>query len=228
METLRALTRADPTLLNKKTEEELRSGIAAMENPAQTDQRTGISCEERKRVMHATRRAMTAAIQELSSVLIREYWNRGSIAPHPGVPTGDASDRKYVLAEDFVALRFYAYIRYVVSELRNLLFFLALSFSLLFLSLHVYCFRADQGIDFCFIVLLLAMGGGIVWVLLQMERDALLSRLEGTEAGVLGKNFYFNLIKYGLVPLATVLGSQIPSVSNFLLTKLQPALEAFR
>jgi hypothetical protein len=30
------------------------------------------------------------------------------------------------------------------------------------------------------------------------------------------------------VPLATVLGSQIPSVSNFLLTKLQPALEAFR
>jgi hypothetical protein len=228
METLRALTRADPTLLSKKTEEELRSGIAALENPAHADQRAGVSCEERKGVMHATRRAMTAAIRELSSVLIREYWNRGSIAPHSGVPTGDPSDRKYVLAEDFVALRFYAYIRYVVSELRNLLFFLALSFSLLFLSLHVYCFRADQGIDFCFIVLLLAMGGGIIWVLLEMERDALLSRLEGTEAGVLGKNFYFNLIKYGVVPLATVLGSQIPSVSNFLLTKLQPALEAFR
>ena len=98
METLRALTRADPTLLSKKTEEELRSGIAALENPAHADQRTGVSCEQRKGVMHATRRAMTAAIRELSSVLIREYWNRGSIAPHSGAPANDASDRKYVLA----------------------------------------------------------------------------------------------------------------------------------
>lgn len=228
IETLRALTRADPNLLSKKTEEELRTGIAALENPAHADQGASPSCEERKRIMHSTRCAMTAAIGELSSVLIREYWNRGSTAPRSEAPSNEPSDRKYVLAEDFVALRFYAYIRYVVSELRNLLFFLALSFSLLFLSLHVYSFRADQGIDFCFIVLLLAMGGGIVWVLLQMERDALLSRLEGTEAGVLSKNFYFNLIKYGLVPLGTVLGSQIPSVSNFLLTRLQPALEAFR
>jgi hypothetical protein len=72
------------------------------------------------------------------------------------------------------------------------------------------------------------MGGGVFWVLLQMERDALLSRLEGTTAGQLNKQFYINLLKYGVVPLLTVFGSHVPAVSNFLLTKLQPTLEVFR
>jgi hypothetical protein len=127
-----------------------------------------------------------------------------------------------------VALRFYSYIRYVVCELRNLMFLLALSFSLLYLSLHVYSFRAGQAIEWSFIVLFLVMGGGVFWVLLQMERDALLSRLEGTTAGQLNKQFYINLLKYGVVPLLTVFGSHVPAVSNFLLTKLQPTLEVFR
>jgi hypothetical protein len=171
---------------------------------------------------------MTTAIVELSSVLVHEYWNRGGVGLRSDAAKADTSDRKYILAEGLVALRFYSYIRYAVSELRNLLFFLAVSFSLLFLALHVYSFRADQSIDWSFAVLLLLMGGGVVWVLVEMERDALLSRLEGTQAGKLSKNFYLKLIKYGLVPLTTVVGSQIPSISNFLLTKLQPALEAFR
>lgn len=169
-----------------------------------------------------------SSYSNVSSWLVHEYWNRGGVGLHSDTTTPDPPDRKYVLAEDFVAIRFYTYIRYVVTELRNLLFFMALSFSLLFLVLHVYTFRADKGIDWCFVILLPFMGGAVLWILIEMERDPLLSRLEGTQAGEVGKNFYLNLMKYGLVPVATLLGSQIPCVSNFLLTKLQPTLEAFR
>ncbi|PYV54216.1 MAG: hypothetical protein DMG98_18875 [Acidobacteria bacterium] len=189
-----------------------------------------ITSTQYKEVMRETRKAMTEVIQELSGLLVREYWNRGGIGLRAQEPKSkvDPADRKYLLAEDLVALRFYSYIRYVVSELRSLIFFLALSFSLLFLTLHVYSFRAGQGIDWSFIVLFLVMGGGIFWVLVQMERDALLSRLQGTQANHLNKQFYVNLLKYGFVPFLTIMGSQVPAISNFLITKLQPSLEAFR
>jgi len=183
---------------------------------------------QRKQIMHETRQAMTAVIEELSALLIREYWSRGGLGMRTELNKVDPADRKYILAEDLVALRFYSYIRYVVCELRTLIFLMALSFSLLFLTLHVYSFRAGQAIDWSFIIILLVIGGSIFWVLLQMERDALLSRLEGTQSGQLNKQFYINLLKYGLLPILTILGSQIPMVSNFLLTKLQPTLEAFR
>jgi hypothetical protein len=90
---------------------------------------------------------MTAVIEELSALLIREYWSRGGIGMRTELNKVDPADRKYILAEDLVALRFYSYIRYVVCELRTLIFLMALSFSLLFLTLHVYSFRAGQAID---------------------------------------------------------------------------------
>jgi hypothetical protein len=187
-------------------------------------------CARRKQAMREARQAMTEVIQELSAVLVRDYWNRGGIAlrsQETKEKKVDPGDRKYILAEDLVALRFYSYIRYVVSELRNLIFFLALSFSLLFLALHVYSFRASRGINWSLSVVFLALGAGVFWVLQQMERDPLLSRLQGTEANQLNKQFYFNLVKYGLVPFLTIVGSQVPAISNFLITKLQPTLEAF-
>jgi len=76
--------------------------------------------------------------------------------------------------------------------------------------------------------LFFCLGGGVVWVLAQMERNALLSRLTNTTAGELGKGFYFDLIKYGIVPALTVIGSQVPGISNLLLRWVQPALQAFR
>jgi hypothetical protein len=193
---------------------------------------TGVSAKttlsKQKQILRETRQVMTEVIRELSRRLLREYWCRGGVGLCTDPSKVDPADRKYLLAEDLVALRFYSYIRYVVCELRNLMFLLALSFSLLYLSLHVYSFRAGQAIEWSFIVLFLVMGGGVFWVLLQMERDALLSRLEGTTAGQLNKQFYINLLKYGVVPLLTVFGSHVPAVSNFLLTKLQPTLEVFR
>ena len=179
---------------NKGNVTKIRS--APSDAPA-TGASTKTSSTQQKQIMHETRGAMTEVIRELSRMLLREYWNRGGVGLHTDPTKIDPADRKYILAEDLVALRFYSYIRYVVSELRNLMFLLAVSFSLLYLSLHVYSFRAGQAIEWSFIVLFLVMGGGVFWVLLQMERDALLSRLEGTTAGQLNKQFYINLLKYG-------------------------------
>jgi hypothetical protein len=185
------------------------------------------SARQKKELLQDARQAMTTIIETLIPYL-GEYWQRGSGGSPAKKAKVKAADRKYLLAENLVALRFYSYIRYVVCELRNLMFFLVVGFLLLFFGLHTYAFRTGQSIDWTFLVLLVVWGGGVVWVLAQMEKDALLSRLEASTAGQLGKGFYLNLLKYGFVPLLTVIGSQVPSISNLLLRWVQPTLEAFR
>jgi hypothetical protein len=60
-----------------------------------------------------------------------------------------------------------------------------------------------------------------------MERNALVSRLSDNKTpGELSGNFYLQLLKYGMVPILTIFGSQIPSISNLVLKWVQPALEA--
>jgi hypothetical protein len=114
----------------------------------------------------------------------------------------------------------------VIQELRNLLFFLGVAISLLFTALHTYAFRADQAIDWWFFGLFAVMGLGVVVVIAQVERNALVSRLTNNTPGELGTNFYLQLLKYGTVPILTIFGSQLPFFSNVVLKWVQPALEA--
>jgi hypothetical protein len=176
-------------------------------------------------LLREAREEMTRVIDILSTRLRGDYWRRGSSGTKPGVEP-PPSDVKYVLAEDIVALPFYAYIRKVMSELRNILFFLGIAVSLLFAAFHTYAFRADEAIDWWFFGMFAFMGGGVVVIIAQMERDALLSRLSNGKAGELGSGFYVQLLKYGTVPFLTIFGSQVPSISNFLLKWVQPAVQA--
>jgi hypothetical protein len=70
------------------------------------------------------------------------------------------------------------------------------------------------------------MGLGIVFVVAQVERNALVSRLSDRTPGELGGKFYLQLLKYGTVPILTIFGSQVPFISNVVLKWVQPALEA--
>jgi hypothetical protein len=114
----------------------------------------------------------------------------------------------------------------VIIELRNILFFLGVAVSLLFAALHTYAFRADQAIDWWFFGLFAFLGGGIVIIIAQMERNALLGRLSDGTPGELGPRFYLQLVKYGTIPFLTIFGSQVPSISNLVLKWVQPAVEA--
>ena len=177
------------------------------------------------------RKAMLEVVNQLIGFLSADYWQRGSGGSGSKKDGTESGDRASVLAEDLVAVRYYTYIRYVVTELRNLLFFVAMGFSLLFLAFHTYAFRADQSIDWSFLVLFLVLAMGIVWVVYQMELDPILGHFGGREAedvGKVGWSFYLNLLKYGAVPLLTVIGSQVPTVSNLLLRWVQPTLQSLR
>jgi hypothetical protein len=180
------------------------------------------------RLLFAARDAMLEVVNQLIRFLSADYWRRGAdgFKQKKGRPKPEL--RTFVLAEDLVAMRYYTYVRYVVVELRNLLFFVVLAFSLLFLTFHTYAFRADQAIDWWFLVLFLILGAGVTAVLYQMELDPILSHFAGRNPGTVGWSFYLNLLKYGAVPFLTIIGSQVPAVSNVLLRWVQPTLQSLR
>jgi hypothetical protein len=238
LDRLRALARADASAANAALQTEFEARIDALMNTGVdlklVERRvvggsasSTISPPARRREdkLREAREEMTRLTGVLSTRLLQDYWRRGSSSTGESQEPAPA-DLKNVLAEDIVALPFYAYIRKVICELRNILFFLGVAVSLLFAALHTYAFRADQAIDWWFFGLFASMGGGVVVVIAQLERNALVSRLSDRSPGELGTNFYLQLLKYGTVPILTIFGSQVPSVSNLVLKWVQPALEA--
>lgn len=240
LDRLRALTRADASKESIELDRQFEKRIEAL-----TDQgvikteiveekkvvggysRSGLRAYSKGRLelVREVREEMTHLIDSLSSRLLEQYWTRGS-SSSTQEETANPADLKFLLAEDIIALPFYAYIRNVIGELRNLLFFIGVALSLLFAAFHTYAFRADQAIDWWFFGLFAFMAVGVGLVIAQIERNPLLSRLSNTTPGELGTGFYFQLLKYGAVPILTIFGSQIPWVSNVLLKLVQPALEA--
>jgi len=55
-----------------------------------------------------------------------------------------------------------------------------------------------------------------------------LSRLNRTAPGKIGKDFYMNLLSYGALPVLTVLAAQFPAIGSFLFSWVQPLLQALR
>jgi len=69
---------------------------------------------------------------------------------------------------------------------------------------------------------------GLVFVLLQMNRNDILSFITRTDPGRLSWDgaFTFNLALYVAVPLLTLLSSEIPEVREFLFSWVSPLLRA--
>jgi hypothetical protein len=183
--------------------------------------------------LHQARVAMTNVINLLVPY-VTQHWKDESYVGTQETPLPllrrkeDSQNRPFELAEDLIALRYYSYIRYVGTELRRLLIFVVLAFSLVFVALHSYSFRASRALDLCFITTFVILGLGIVLILGQQERSILLSKLQGSTEGQLGSKFYVDVLKYAALPGLALLVSQVPSISNFILRWVQPNLDAFR
>jgi hypothetical protein len=130
--------------------------------------------------------------------------------------------------EEFAALRYVSFIRAVLAHLRHSLIFLAVSFSLVLLSLNVYSFEPHQSLVWSFTGMFVVVGFIIVVMLMQVHRDQILSRITGTEPNQLGLDFYLRIISFGAIPLLTLLSAHFPAIGRSLVSFLQPGLEALK
>jgi hypothetical protein len=131
-------------------------------------------------------------------------------------------------ATELFALSYVEFIQAACRQTENLLVFLPVGFILTLISLNSYPFQSGHVLGWFMAILLIAMGIATGCILASAERDEILSRLNRTEPGKLGKHFYMNLLSYGALPVLTVLAAQFPSVGSFLFSWVQPVLQAVR
>lgn len=131
-----------------------------------------------------------------------------------------------MLAAEFVALRFVAVIRYISLQMRNMLAMMSFGFVLLVLALESYPFQPRERIGWWILGTFAALSASILYVFRGLGKDLILKRLAAARPGKFDIAFLWPAIKFGVLPILTVLASQFPALSNFLFSWLEPALDS--
>ncbi len=127
---------------------------------------------------------------------------------------------------ELVAYRLLAFINYVLWQLDNLVGYLSFGFLSLIVAMNSYNYRSESIIDWILVGMFGVMTIGIVTVFAQADRDAILSRISGTEEGKLDRHFFTHLISYGAMPVLVLAATHFPVVGRFFFSWVKPALEA--
>jgi hypothetical protein len=195
-----------------------------------------------KTVLKIVRQTLVHASNHLVANVLAPSWSRGisgaappvalsaaagSSAPQAIAPVPSTLPSDVALAEEFVALRFVAMIRYVTVHLKNLLEFVAAGLMLAIVSLNSYPFEPHHSIMTVISVCFFALSVVFFTAFVQMNRDTIISYLSNTTPGSLDSNL-LHVASFGALPLVTVLASQFPSVGGFLFSWVKPALETLR
>jgi hypothetical protein len=175
---------------------------------------------------HLAGELQTTHWREGASETFQEAVRREATAPVARPTLGEwAKEKPHRLSSEFVALRFLAYIRYVMLHLRNLLGFVTTGFILAVLSLDSYPFQSPEIIGTLNLTLFVLLGGVVGWVFYRMNRNAVLRRISSREEGKSDWSFVVRLVETGALPLLALISTRVPGVGRFLFSWLQPALE---
>jgi hypothetical protein len=132
------------------------------------------------------------------------------------------------LAEELIVVRYIALIRAVLVNMRYLMLFVSASFVLAIIAWNSYPFQPHRLVDWCFTLMLVFVGIGIVWVFAQMHRNPLLSRITDTAPNKLGIDFFIRIATFGAVPFLTWLAYQFPEIGGSLFRIFQPSLQVMK
>lgn len=136
--------------------------------------------------------------------------------------------RVVILMEEFLALRYTAYIWNTCIQMRNTLFFISAGFILTLLSVESYAFAQHRTLASLMVGVFVVLAISTVAVFVAMEKDSILSRLSNKEKEGISLDFVFRVATYGALPLFTVIASQFPSVSRTLFSWVAPFFQAVK
>jgi hypothetical protein len=127
-------------------------------------------------------------------------------------------------SEVFLVARTVLFFSHVFPQLRNLAFFSLISLMLMLVAVSSYPFQPHQLIVmFNWIIIFCFVGVGL-YVSVEMNRNALLSNLNGTKPGQLSwdRDFVTRILLYVVIPILGFLGVQFPEVIGQFFSLLSP------
>jgi hypothetical protein len=130
------------------------------------------------------------------------------------------------LAEAVISTQVVVYLSQFFIHLRNLVWALLLSASLLLLAATSYPFHPERLLLFCLLGLIGASVGAVLYVLISMNRDEILSRIAKTTPGKfsLDSGFIGSFLTY-IVPTVGILAAQLSGSFRWI---LEPILRVLK
>jgi hypothetical protein len=169
-----------------------------------------------------------AIAEDLLKDNLEPAWRSGVRDPDPQTETTLPDNRNlpstYRSAADFVALRYAAWIRYVMVHMRNMVWYLSLAYTLLALALNSLTFQGPETIRYFLWISFFLTSLPVIAVMVQVERNAVVSRMANTTVGSLSVESYFKVGATGLLPLLGLLSHNFPGIAHFLTSWLEPSL----
>jgi hypothetical protein len=128
------------------------------------------------------------------------------VAPAP------ATQEFFEQVEEFSVSRLVNFLAIVFPSLQNLEYFVLAGLLLMLLAVTSYPFQPRNEFLFFNWIVILSFIGTAFWIFVQMDRDSVLSLLNGTKPGEVNVNreLVLRILLYVAVPLLTLLGAQFP------------------
>jgi hypothetical protein len=138
--------------------------------------------------------------------LLKPHWSSRTAAPR------NDKQNWFVLAEYFLAGRTAVFIHHLFLHLQNILFSVMAGLLLMLLAVSSYPFQpGDQLLLFNWAIILTVVVLSVL-ILVQINRNSIISLLAGINPGEVSWNqeFIMKLVIYGLVPILALIGAQFP------------------
>jgi hypothetical protein len=135
-----------------------------------------------------------------------------------------ATERHGPGVNDFYAARLIAYLRQIFNQLR---YFVVGAFGTglaAVIAVVTFAFEPRQLLMLCLATIVLGVSAATATVFVQMERNAVLSAIGGTQAGKVTFDWSFvsKILTYVLLPALTLAAGQFPSIGRLLSGMLDP------
>lgn len=129
-------------------------------------------------------------------------------------------------AEEFAAVQVVDYVEWVLEQMRMLALFLFISLLLTTVLLSCYPFEPQSIVKAVFALILLGTVGALLYVMSDMSRNEVLSRIAKTDPGRVtwDRTFVVNAVLMGIVPLLALISSEVPQLRNVLFFWITPLL----
>ena len=151
--------------------------------------------------------------------------------PSPG-NSGSAADSgmppHICAAEEFFVLPYLGFIQNTLGRVRTIAFSIASLFVAATIGVSCYPFDPLPVIGAVFLILFALVGATIIFTYGEMCRDATLSHIANTTPGELGMEFWVKMAAFGIGPLIGLLTTLFPSMTDFVVSFLQPGAQAFK
>ena len=131
-------------------------------------------------------------------------------------------------AEEFFVLPYVGFIQNILGRIRTIVLGSLFLFVATTLAVSSYPFDPLPVLGGIFLATFVIVGSTMIVIYAGMHRDATLSYITGSEPGELGGQFWRQLITFGIGPLLGLLTTLFPSITDFVVSWLQPSTQAIK